>query len=192
MPLSSPPLQVDYRHRRIIVCGDIDNPMCAHMMRALLSMDDDANALIEVVLSSDGGLLDPALAVTHVMRSLHSPIRTFAAGFVGSSATLWLAAGDQGQRYLAKRAALLIHAQSAGFEGTPTDAKDFAEQMRRTRDIMGQTYAELSGQKVETFRKYLDGDDHRLTAKRALQLGLVDKLISHRRDMTPSPAPETA
>jgi ATP-dependent Clp protease protease subunit len=107
-------------------------------------------------------------------------IQTICMGQAASAAAVLLAAGTKGKRLALEHARILIHQPSGGGEGQSSDIEIQAREIMRMRDLLEQMLANHSGQDVEKVRKDIERDKI-LTAREAVEYGLVDEVVSTRK-----------
>ena len=91
-----------------------------------------------------------------------------------------LAAGTKGKRYALEHARILIHQPSGGGEGQSSDIEIQAREILRMRALLEEMIARHSGRQVEQIRSDIERDKI-LTAKEAVDYGLVDEVIQTRK-----------
>jgi len=96
------------------------------------------------------------------------------------AAAVLLAAGTKGKRLALEHARILIHQPSGGGEGQSSDIEIQAREILRMRDLLEQMLADHSGQDVAKVRKDIERDKI-LTAREAVEYGLIDEVVSTRK-----------
>jgi len=90
-----------------------------------------------------------------------------------------LAAGAKGKRYSLPHSRIMIHQLSGGFEGQAADISIQAREALRLRDMLNEILANHTGQAVKKLEKDTDRDNF-LSAKEAVEYGLIDEVIEGR------------
>ncbi|HXV52530.1 MAG TPA: ATP-dependent Clp protease proteolytic subunit [Solirubrobacterales bacterium] len=173
---------------RIIFLGQqLDDEIANVVVAQLMHLEsDDPEKDIAIYINSPGGSLSAALAIYDAMRFIGPDVQTVCFGIAMSGGSLILAGGAEGKRMTLPNGRILIHQPSSGFQGQTSDieihAREVLELRRRTEEI----YAEHTGQSVEQLHADMERDRF-FSAAEAVDYGLVDRVVEHRR--LPSRAP---
>jgi len=93
-----------------------------------------------------------------------------------SMASVLLASGTKGKRFILPNSEVMIHQVMGGAEGQASDIKIHAEHILKTKEKLNKILAKHSGKKVSEIEKDSDRDNF-MTAEKAKEYGLVDKII---------------
>lgn len=174
--------------RYIVLYGDITEATCAEIVQQLLfikNMDDqreDKDAPLEPIkiwISSSGGSVADMFAVYDIidrMKPLYT-IKTYGIGKIMSAAVLLLSAGSPGERYIGKRARMMLHPPTLGTYGSAHDIEIDNKELKKMKDLY---LEELVVNSRITKRKalaLLKDRDHYFSAEQAIEWGLVDKIL---------------
>ncbi len=167
---------------RIIFLGTpIDDGVANVVMAQLLHLEsEDPDRDISIYINSPGGSFTALTAIYDTMQFVKPEIQTICMGQAASAAAVLLAAGTKGKRLALEHARILIHQPSGGGEGQSSDIEIQAREIMRMRDLLEQMLANHSGQDVEKVRKDVERDKI-LTAREAVEYGLVDEVVSTRK-----------
>ena len=124
-------------------------------------------------------------AVYDAMQFMGPPVHTVCVGQACSAAAVLLAAGEEGHRAALPNARILIHQPHGGAQGQSTDMEIAVREMVVMRERMVDILTARTGQP----RARIEGDidrDYILRGDEAVEYGLVDEVITHRR---PRPVP---
>lgn len=155
------------------VFGTVERDMAADICGELLR----GTGNVVMPICSYGGSDAAGHAIAGAMRIAQEAgkvVRTLGLGDVSSIATLILAAGTPGERWLDKHASVLIHEGGSEIGGmTYRQLGIWQKQgkwlVKRYCDVMER----LTG---SDFTQYMDGQDHWLSAPQARRIGLCDRL----------------
>lgn len=163
---------------RVIFLGDaIDSAVANTVIAQLLYLEKvDAKAPITLYVNSPGGHVTAGLAIYDTMQSIKPDVITVAVGLAASMGSIILCGGAKGKRYALPHAEIMIHQPLGGMEWQATDIKIAADHIIRTGEVLYTILAKHSGQKIDTVRKDCDRDNY-MTAKEALEYGLIDKIV---------------
>ena len=166
---------------RIIFLGEDVNATTASLVVAQLLFleSEDPDKEIYLYINSPGGSVTDGLAIVDTMNYIKCPVSTTCLGLAASFGAVLLANGEKGKIYATPNAEILIHQPligGNGISGQTTDIKIHAEQMIKTRERLTKILSDTTGQPLERVMQDTERD-HYLTAKEALEYGLVDKIL---------------
>jgi ATP-dependent Clp protease protease subunit len=167
---------------RIIFLGTpIDDGVANVVMAQLLHLEsEDPDRDISIYINSPGGSFTALTAIYDTMQFVKPEIQTICMGQAASAAAVLLAAGTKGKRLALEHARVLIHQPSGGGEGQSSDIEIQAREILRMRDLLEQMLADHSGKAPEDIRKDIERDKI-LTAREAVEYGLIDEVVSTRK-----------
>ncbi len=167
---------------RIIFLGTpIDDGVANVVMAQLLHLEsEDPDRDISIYINSPGGSFTALTAIYDTMQFVKPEIQTICMGQAASAAAVLLAAGTKGKRLALEHARVLIHQPSGGGEGQSSDIEIQAREILRMRDLLEQMLANHSGRTAEEIRKDIERDKI-LTAREAVEYGLIDEVVSTRK-----------
>ena len=87
-----------------------------------------------------------------------------------------LAGGAKGKRYALPNAEIMIHQPLGGAQGQASDIKIAAEHILKTKANLNRVLSENTGKPLEVIEVDTDRDNW-LSAKEAMEYGLIDKVI---------------
>lgn len=141
----------------------------------LLELDRDRKRRpITIYINSGGGSTDAGWALVDIMEKCKCPIKTIGVGEICSMAVPILLAGNQGRRYISKRAFVMIHPVSVGAKDYVSFAKSRilnAEQIEKLYD----NYILDRSNLPKRILKEAKTKEKWLTAEEAIRYGLADK-----------------
>ncbi len=167
---------------RIIFLGTpIDDGVANVVMAQLLHLEsEDPDRDISIYINSPGGSFTALTAIYDTMQFVKPEIQTICMGQAASAAAVLLAAGTKGKRLALEHARVLIHQPSGGGEGQSSDIEIQAREILRMRELLETMISKHSGRDVELVRKDIERDKI-LTAKEAVEYGLVDEVVTTRK-----------
>jgi ATP-dependent Clp protease protease subunit len=167
---------------RIIFLGTpIDDGVANVVMAQLLHLEsEDPDRDISIYINSPGGSFTALTAIYDTMQFVKPEIQTICMGQAASAAAVLLAAGTKGKRLALEHARVLIHQPSGGGEGQSSDIEIQAREILRMRELLEEMIARHSGQDTEKVRKDIERDKI-LTAREAVEYGLIDEVVSTRK-----------
>lgn len=165
---------------RIIFLGSDVNEASANVVVAqlLFLQADDPKKDIFFYINSPGGSVYDALAIYDTMQFITNDVQTVGIGVQASAAAFLLSSGTKGKRFLLPNATVMIHQPSSGTQGKVTDQEISLREGLRIKRLLEEIMAGNTGQKVEKIHDDMERDKW-LTAKEALDYGIVDKIITN-------------
>ncbi len=163
---------------RIIFLGtgindDVANSVIAQLLFLEAQSDEED---ITMYINSPGGVVTSALAIYDTMQYIQPDVSTICIGTAASAASLILAAGEKGKRFILPNAEVMIHQVLGGAEGQASDIDIHAKHILKTKERLNKIMAYHTGQKITTIEKDSDRDNF-MSALEAKKYGIVDKII---------------
>ena len=170
---------------RIIFLGTpIDDGVANVVMAQMLLLEsEDPDRDISIYINSPGGSFTALTAIYDTMQFVKPEIQTICMGQAASAAAVLLAAGTKGKRLALEHARVLIHQPSGGGEGQSSDIEIQAREILRMRALLEQMLARHTGRDEALIRKDIERDKI-LTAREAVEYGLIDEVVSTRKTAT--------
>ena len=167
--------------RIILVEGEVRADMANAIVAQLLLLEmEDPNADITMYINSPGGEVAAGLAITDAMEFISCDVCTVGMGMQASMGSFILASGTPGKRFALKRSSIMIHRLSGGVNGNFHDMEANFRHAERLNKELTEDYVRLTGGKVSTEQlRY----DNWLTPEEALDLGLIDGVITDRKSL---------
>lgn len=166
---------------RVIMLCDQVSPDIAQIITAQLlyleSVDNEKD--ITLYINSPGGSVSDGLAIYDTMNYIRPDVATVCIGHAASMGAFLLAGGAKGKRYILPNAEVMIHQPLGGTQGQASDIQIQANHIARTKETLTRYLAENTGKDYETVLKDTDRDNW-LSAKEAVDYGLVDKILTSR------------
>lgn len=164
--------------RNIYLFGRLEDKVALPVIKKLLKLDKlDSASPINLYINSPGGNGYNADCIIAVMQQITAPVNTICLGHALSGACEVLASGT-GTRSAYEFATLMFHQTLWDAEGDITNLEIQALQGRRFREAQIEVLHRCTGQDKDRLRKDIERDYY-VTAKDALQYGLIDQLIEH-------------
>lgn len=164
------------KDRIIFIGGEINDDLANAVISELLYLDSKGNDEISIYINSPGGSITAGMAIFDTMNFVKSPISTICVGMAASMASVLLASGNKGKRYILPNSEVMIHQPLGGVNGQATEIKIVADRILYLRNKLNKTLSEKTGQDINRIEKDTERD-HYLSAKEALEYGLVDKIL---------------
>ena len=165
---------------RIIFLGDEVNDDTASIVVAqLLFLEaEDPEKDIHLYINSPGGSVTAGMAIYDTMHYIKCDVSTVCIGMAASMGAFLLAGGAKGKRYILPNAEVMIHQPLGGAKGQASDIEIAAKNIIRTKEKLNRILSENTGKSYEQMCKDTDRDNW-MTAKEAVEYGLVDSVIEN-------------
>ena len=167
---------------RIIFLGTEVSDYTANVIQAqLLYLDSvDSDRDISIYLNTPGGSVYAGLGIYDTMQFVKSNVATICTGMAASMGAVLLVAGEKGMRAALPHSRVMIHQPLGGIQGQASDIEITAREILKLKDELYQIISDHSGQTVEKIRQDADRD-YWMTAKEALEYGMIDKVYSREK-----------
>ena len=164
---------------RIIFLGTEVNDYTANVIQAqLLYLDSvDSERDINIYLNTPGGSVYAGLGIYDTMQFIGSRVATICTGMAASMGAVLLVAGEKGMRAALPHSRVMIHQPLGGIQGQASDIEITAREILKLKDELYQIISDHSGQTIDKIRQDADRD-YWMTAKEALEYGMIDKVYS--------------
>ena len=166
---------------RIIFLGEEVNDASASLIVAqmlyLEAKDPDKD--IQLYINSPGGSITAGMAIYDTMQYIKCDVSTICVGMAASMGAFLLSAGAKGKRLALPNSEIMIHQPLGGMQGQATDIKIHAENILRIKDNLNSILAKNTGKPLEQIVADTERDNF-MTAKEALEYGLIDKVFEKR------------
>ena len=135
---------------------------------------------IMMYINSPGGSVSAGFAIYDTMNYIKCDVSTLCVGMAASMGAFLLSSGQKGKRYALPNSEIMIHQPLGGFQGQASDIAIHAEHIQKTKKRLNKILSENTGKDIETIEKDTDRDNY-MSAKEALNYGLIDKIFDKRK-----------
>ena len=166
---------------RIVFLSEEVNDVTASLVVAqLLYLEaQDSDKDIHFYINSPGGSITSGMAIYDTMQYIKCDVSTICIGMAASMGAFLLAAGTKGKRFALPNSEIMIHQPMGGSQGQVSDVKIYTDRLIRTREMINKILSEATGKPIEVIERDTDRDNF-LSAKEALDYGLIDKIHERR------------
>jgi ATP-dependent Clp protease protease subunit len=166
------------RERIVFLGTPIDDQIANLIVAQLLYLDrEDPDKDINLYINSPGGVIYSGLAIYDTMRLIRPAVSTICVGTCASMATILLAAGAKGKRYVLPNSTVHMHQPLGGVRGQASDMEIQAKEILRLRALINNVLVERTGQDAERIVRDTDRDFF-MNAEQAVAYGLVDEVLT--------------
>ena len=171
------------RERIIFVVGPIDDNVANLVVAQMLFLEsENADKDVQLYINSPGGSVTSGLAIYDTMQFINSEVSTMCIGQAASMGAFLLAGGAKGKRYCLPNSRVMIHQPSGGSQGQASDIEIQAKEILFLRERMNSIMAGHTGKTAGQLAKDTERDNF-MTAKDALDYGLIDKIQEPRANL---------
>lgn len=171
--------------RRLFISDQVDNHTASDLIRKLWYLElSNPGAPILLVINSPGGAVDSGFAIWDQVKMITSPVTTMVTGLAASMGSILSLCAAPGRRFATPHSRIMIHQPllSGVIKGQATDLEIQAKEMLKTRNGLIDIYVTATGKDFATIEKAIDRDTW-MTAKEALDFGLLDGLVNSFNDI---------
>ena len=164
---------------RIIMLGSaIDDNVSNSIVAQLLFLEaENPEKDITLYINSPGGSITSGMAIYDTMQYIKPQVSTVCIGMAASMGAFLLAAGEKGKRFALPNSEVMIHQPLGGAQGQATEIEIAARRILFLKDKLNKILSERTGQPLEVLKADTERDNF-MTADRALEYGLIDKIIT--------------
>ncbi len=168
------------KERIVFITGIIEDQIATVVCAQLLYLEaENPKKEIAIYINSPGGLVTSGLAIYDTMQFIRPEISTLCIGQAASMGSLLLAAGNEGKRAALPNSRIMLHQPKGGFRGQTSDIILHANEILNIKKRLNDIYVKHTGRKLSQIEVALERDNF-LTAEKAKEFGIVDKVIEHR------------
>lgn len=175
--------------RRLFISDQVDSHTASDLIRKLWYLElSNPGAPILLVINSPGGAVDSGFAIWDQVKMISSPVTTMVTGLAASMGSILSLCAAPGRRFATPHSRIMIHQPllSGVIKGQATDLEIQAKEMLKTRNGLIDIYVAATGKDFATIEKAIDRDTW-MTAKEALEFGLLDGLVNSFNDIKMTP-----
>ena len=169
---------------RIVFLGEEVSDVSASLIIAqmLFLEAQDPGKDIQLYINSPGGSVSAGFAIYDTMQYIKCDVSTICIGLAASFGAFLLAGGTKGKRLALPNAEIMIHQPAIhgnGIQGQATDIKITSDHIQKNKKRLNTILAENTGKSIEEVAIATERDNY-MTAKEAMDFGLIDKIVKKR------------
>ncbi|BAL25241.1 ATP-dependent Clp endopeptidase proteolytic subunit ClpP [Azoarcus sp. KH32C] len=170
------------KERVVFLVGPVNDVTANLIVAQLLFLEsENPDKDIFFYINSPGGSVSAGMAIYDTMQFVKPDVSTLCIGQAASMGSFLLAAGAKGKRFCLPNSRVMIHQPLGGFQGQASDIEIHAREILNIRARLNEMLAKHTGQPVERIEKDTDRDNF-MSAKDALEYGIVDKVLTTRAE----------
>ena len=169
---------------RIIFLGEEVSDVSASLIIAqmLFLESQDPENDIQLYINSPGGSVSAGFAIYDTMQYVKCDVSTICVGLAASFGAFLLAGGTKGKRLALPNAEIMIHQPAIhgnGIQGQATDIKITSDHIQKSKERLNTILSENTGKSIDEIAAATERDNY-MTAREAMDFGLIDKIIDKR------------
>lgn len=165
------------KDRIIMLTGEITDDTATVICSQLLFLaSENTTKDISMYINSPGGSVTAGMAIYDTMNFIKPDVSTVCMGMAASMGAFLLSSGQKGKRLCLPNAEVMIHQPLGGTQGQASDMEIAVNHILRTKEKLNNILSNNTGQTIDTIKRETDRDNW-FSAKKALDFGLVDKII---------------
>ena len=167
--------------RIIFLTGEINDVVADIVVAQLIYLEGkDPDKDISLYINSPGGSVTAGMAIYDTMNYIKCDVSTICIGLAASMGAFLLSSGAKGKRYALPNAEIMIHQPLGGAHGQASDIAIQAQQILKIKSKMNRILSENTNQPLDKVEVDTDRDFY-MSAKEALDYGIVDKVFESRK-----------
>ncbi len=164
------------KDRIVMLTGEIDDANANIIVAELLYLDSLNNDDISLYINSPGGIVTAGMAIYDTMNFIKSNVSTICIGIAASMSAFLLSSGTKGKRFCLPNSEIMIHQPLGGVQGQATEIKIAAERILKLKEKLNVLLSKNTGKDLKVIEQDTERD-YFLSAKEALDYGLVDEIL---------------
>ena len=164
------------KDRIIFLSGEITDEVSNNIISQLLYLDSISKEDINIYINSPGGSITAGMAIYDTINFIKSDVSTICIGIAASMASIILASGTKGKRYILPNSEVMIHQPLGGVQGQATEIKIVADRILCLKEKLNKILADKTNKDLKKIE--IDTErDYYLSSKESLEYGIVDKIL---------------
>ena len=171
-----------YRERIVWIGQTIDEELGNQLVATMLYLDsvDKSGKDIYLYINTEGGEIVPTMAILDTMKHIKSDVGCVAFGSARAMGGMLLACGTKGKRAALPNTCVMLHHPAGAARGQASDINNEGRELLKIRTKINEMVAQATGKTPERVHEDIRRDFH-LTAEKALDYGVIDKVLYKRR-----------
>lgn len=170
-----------YRERIVWIGQTIDEELGNQLVATMLYLDsiDRSGKDIYLYINTEGGDVVPTMAILDTMKHINSDVGCVAFGSARAMGGMLLACGTKGKRAALPNTCVMLHHPAGAARGQASDINNEGRELLKIRTKINNMVSDATGKSPEQVHEDIRRDFH-LTAEKALDYGIVDKVLYKR------------
>lgn len=171
------------KERIVFLVGPVTDDSANLVVAQLLFLEsENPDKDISLYINSPGGSITAGMSIYDTMNFIQPDVSTLCIGQAASMGAFLLTAGAKDKRFALPHSRVMIHQPLiGGLSGQATDIEIHARELLKTKALMNELMAKHTGQPVDKVQHDTERDNF-MSAEEARAYGLIDKVLSSRRE----------
>ena len=169
--------------RIVFLGGEVSDVSASLIIAQMLFLEaQDPGKDIQLYINSPGGSVSAGFAIYDTMQYVKCDVSTICIGLAASFGAFLLAGGTKGKRLALPNAEIMIHQPAIhgnGIQGQATDIKITSDHIQKSKRRLNTILSENTGKSIDEVAIATERDNY-MTAKEAMDFGLIDKILEKR------------
>lgn len=164
--------------RRLFITGPITLETALIFVQAMLHLMKSSEP-IYIYISSPGGDVNAGLMMYDIIQGCKNEIYIYCLGQAFSMASVILAGGQKGRRFILPHSQVMIHEAmlGVGAGGTAGSVRNIAERLNNLQDQLNGILSKHTGRSLEDIVRDSSYDNF-MSAEKAVELGFCDAIVT--------------
>nr|WP_205700313.1 ATP-dependent Clp endopeptidase proteolytic subunit ClpP [Crenobacter intestini] len=173
------------KERIVFLVGPVTDESANLVVAQLLFLEsENPDKDIYFYINSPGGSITAGMSIYDTMNFIKPDVSTLCIGQAASMGAFLLSAGAKDKRFALTNSRVMIHQPLiGGLSGQATDIEIHARELLKIKARMNELMALHTGKTIEQVERDTERDNF-MSADEAQAYGLIDKVLSSRRDVT--------
>ena len=168
------------KERVVFLVGEVNDHTANLIVAQMLFLEsENPDKDIHFYINSPGGSISAGMAIYDTMQFIKPQVSTLCIGMAASMGAFLLQAGAKDKRFALPNSTVMIHQPLGGFRGQASDIEIHAKYILSLRERLYALMAHHTGRSVEDIARDSERDNF-LSAKEAVEYGLIDKVLDKR------------
>ncbi|NIG99235.1 MAG: ATP-dependent Clp endopeptidase proteolytic subunit ClpP [Buchnera aphidicola (Periphyllus acericola)] len=172
------------RERIIFLTGEINDNLSNLIIAQLLFLEsENIKKDIFLYINSPGGIVSSGLSIYDTIKFIKPDVNTICVGQASSMAAIILSSGKKGKRFSLPNSRIMIHQPLGGYKGQASDIKIHALEIYKIKKNINEILSRHTKKNIKQIEKDTERD-YFLSAKEALEYGLIDSILNKKNENT--------
>ncbi|MTD33845.1 ATP-dependent Clp endopeptidase proteolytic subunit ClpP [Paludibacterium denitrificans] len=174
------------KERIVFLVGPVTDESANLVVAQMLFLEsENPDKDIYFYINSPGGSITAGMSIYDTMNFIKPDVSTLCIGQAASMGAFLMTAYTKGKRFALPNSRVMIHQPllyGGGLSGQVTDIEIHARELVKVKAKMNELLAKHSGQSLERVQADTERDNF-MSADEACEYGLIDKVLSSRKDV---------
>lgn len=180
---TSPPANALKDNRILYFVGEFDEENAANTVKDIIELECEApNKDIVLYIDSFGGMYHSFISIHDALKLSRCDIATVCIGKAMSAGQMLLMSGTKGKRFITPNSTVMVHQIASGVWGKLAEIENEVAYTKQCQELIEELFARYTKINKSQLTRLMAKDTY-LTAKQALELGIVDCILDHPKQL---------